>query len=141
MDRFKSLPSARLLQLLAGLAAVAGLCTWAVVLSSAQAPAVGPNNVAAANDSGQDAQAAQWFSSAASNVQIKLSGLFAGERGVVAILAVDDDAPRAFLLGEQLAEGVRLRAIEGDAVVIERNGQPSRLSMPSLPLEVLPALR
>ena len=71
----------------------------------------------------------------------KVSGLMAGARGAVAILSLNEGPPRSFLVGESLAQGVRLAAIEGDAVVIERGTQHTRIKVSTLPDSlVLPRL-
>jgi len=142
MRYFQRLNLATLVQGVALLATLVGVAVWGTVLNAtlpthAQASSEPLPAVAA---SGQGA--AQWFASSAHSVQITLSGLLASPQGAVAILSVDDAPPRAFLANEQLAEGVHLRRIEGDAVVIERGGSQSRLAMARLPLPVaLPSLR
>ncbi|WP_236206491.1 type II secretion system protein N [Pseudomonas tohonis] len=123
-------------------ATLAGLVTWGLLLGDprpqqAQALSQAPQPAPAAAR-----EAAQWFASRASQLDVRLTGLFAGERGAVAILAIDDAPPRAFLTGESLGEGVRLDAIEGDAVIIARGGETQRLSIARLPeAPPLPSLR
>jgi len=51
----------------------------------------------------------------------------------VAILSLNDGPPRSFLLGERLSPGVRLTAIAGDGVEIERGGEKVRVQLDTLP--------
>ncbi len=142
MRHLQRINPATLVQAAAVLATLAGLVTWGALLGNsapmqAQASSEPLTPVAATGR-----EAAQWFASSASSLDIKLSGLLASPRGAVAILSIDDAPPRAFLAGEQLGEGVHLRGIEGDAVVIERAGTESRLPIARLPASVeLPSLR
>lgn len=119
-------------QALAVLAALAGVAVWTpLLLTSAEShtPAVTPQALAARSDN----PALQWFSTAPTAVQVKVSGVLAGARGAVAILSLNDGPPRSFLLGERLSPGVRLTAIEGDGVEIERGGEKLRVKLDKLP--------
>lgn len=85
--------------------------------------------------------ASLWFSNQPAAVDIKVSGVMAGAQGAVAILSLNDGPPRSFLLGERLTQGVRVLAIEKDAVVIERGAEQSRYKVSTLPDSlVLPRL-
>ncbi|MNP73640.1 hypothetical protein D3C76_1703870 [compost metagenome] len=65
----------------------------------------------------------------------------AGTHTPVAILSLNDGPPRSFLVGERVAQGVRLVAIEAQAVVIERGDEQTRLVLARLPDSVsLPSL-
>ncbi|WP_339532927.1 type II secretion system protein N [Pseudomonas mucidolens] len=128
------------IQALALLAVLAGVVVWTpLLLTSAEShtPPVAPQVLAARSDN----PALQWFSDAPAAVQVRVSGVLAGARGAVAILSLNDGPPRSFLAGERLSPGVRLAAIEGDAVVIERGGEQERVSLDKLPdAPVLPML-
>ncbi len=142
MRHLPRLNPATLVQAVAVLVTLAGLVTWGCLLSNSAPLQAQASNEALAPVAATGREAAQWFASSANSLDIKLSGLLAGPRGAVAILSIDDGPPRAFLAGEQLGEGVRLRGIEGDAVVIERAGTESRLPIARLPAPVeLPSLR
>lgn len=80
-----------------------------------------------------DTPALQWFSNQTAVVDIKVSGVMTGAHGAVAILSLNDAAPRGFLVGERLSQGVRLVAIERDAVVIERGIERTRFKVSTLP--------
>lgn len=85
--------------------------------------------------------ASLWFSNQPAAVNIKVSGVMAGAQGAVAILSLNDGPPRSFLLGERLTQGVRVLAIEKDAVVIKRGAEQSRYKVSTLPDSlVLPRL-
>lgn len=118
-------------QALGVLAALAGVAVWTpLLLTSAEShtPQATPQALAARSDS----PALQWFSNAPTAVQIKVSGVLAGARGAVAILSLNDGPPRSFLLGERVSPGVRLTAIEGDGVEIERGGEKQRVHLDKL---------
>ena len=119
-------------QALGVLAALAGVAIWApLLLTSAESstPPATPQALAARSDN----PALQWFSNVATTPQVKVTGVLAGARGAVAILSLNDGPPRSFLLGERLSPGVRLTAIEGDAVEIECAGEKVRVHLEKLP--------
>ena len=51
----------------------------------------------------------------------------------MAILSLNDGPPRSFLLGERVSPGMRLTAIAGDGVEIERGGEKVRVQLDTLP--------
>ncbi|WP_248751904.1 type II secretion system protein N [Pseudomonas sp. MWU15-20650] len=119
-------------QLVALLAALAGVAVWTpLLLTSAEShtPQATPQALAARSDS----PALQWFANTPTNLQVKVSGVLAGARGAVAILSLNDGPPRSFLLGERLGPGVRLTAIGGEGVEIERAGEKQRVLLDTLP--------
>jgi general secretion pathway protein C len=119
-------------QALALLAALAGVVVWTpLLLTSAESntPQATPQALAARSDN----PALQWFSTVATTPQVKVTGVLAGARGAVAILSLNGGPPRSFLLGERLSPGVRLTAIEGDGVEIERAGEKVRVNLDKLP--------
>ncbi|MBC2385493.1 general secretion pathway protein GspC [Pseudomonas sp. WS 5106] len=119
-------------QALALLAALAGVVVWTpLLLTSAESntPQATPQELAARSDN----PALQWFSTVATTPQVKVTGVLAGARGAVAILSLNGGPPRSFLLGERLSPGVRLTAIEGDGVEIERAGEKVRVNLDKLP--------
>ncbi len=119
-------------QLVALLSAVAGVVIWTpLLLTSAEShtPAVAPQALATAHEN----PALQWFANVPTALQVKVTGVLAGAHGAVAILSLNDGPPRSFLLGERLSPGVRLTAIEGDGVQIERGGETLRVKLDTLP--------
>ncbi|ROM69672.1 general secretion pathway protein GspC [Pseudomonas brassicacearum] len=140
MTFIERVSAAQIVQALGLLAALAGVATWSsLLLTSAESrtPDVAPQRMAERSDS----PALQWFSNQPATVEIKVSGVMAGARGAVAILSLNDGPPRSFLVGERVAQGVRLVSIEAQAVVIERGGEQTRLALARLPDSVvLPSL-
>lgn len=119
-------------QALAVVAALAGVAVWTpLLLTSAESHT--PPAAAEALAARSDNPALQWFSKAPTALQVKVSGVLAGARGAVAILSLNDGPPRSFLLGERLSPGVRLTAIAGDGVEIERGGEKVRVQLDTLP--------
>src|SRR5471032_48672 len=130
---------AQAVQALALLVTLAGVMTWTPLLTSAESrtPTITPQALAARSDN----PALQWFSNVPAPLDVKVSGVLAGARGAVAILSLNDGPPGSFLLGERLGPGVRLAAIEGDGVVIERGSEKVRVNLSKLPDgPVLPTL-
>lgn len=119
-------------QLGALLAALAGAVVWTpLLLTSAEShtPQATPQALAARSDN----PALQWFSNAPTALQVKVTGVLAGARGAVAILSLNDGPPRSFLVGERVSPGVRLTAIDGNGVEIERGGEKLRVHLDKLP--------
>jgi len=82
-----------------------------------------------------EAPAARPVQVAAAAARYALVGLatgFAGGPGF-ALLKSGGGDPQAFVEGEEIASGVRLKAILADAVELERDGRVERLSMPAVP--------
>ncbi|MFW9078680.1 type II secretion system protein N [Pseudomonas sp. P2757] len=121
----------QMLQAAALLAALVGVATWSsLLLTSAESrtPDAAPQLLVARSDS----PALQWFSNETAPVEVKVSGVMAGSRGAVAILSLNDGPPMSFLQGERVSAGVKLLAVEGDAVVIEQGGERVRLEVEKL---------
>ncbi|GLZ23999.1 hypothetical protein Pstu01_06690 [Stutzerimonas stutzeri] len=119
-------------QWLALLAALAGVATWAVLLAT-PAPQHRPEPAPATKGAVTEGAAAQWFAQTPPRLDIKVSGLLATSQGAVAILAINDAPAQAYLVGDTLARGASLQAIESDAVVVEQAGTQLRVAMPGLP--------
>jgi len=119
-------------QWLALLAALAGVATWAVLLVT-PAPQHRPEPAPATKGVVTEGAAAQWFAQTPPRLDIKVSGLLATSQGAVAILAINDAPAQAYLVGDTLARGASLQAIESDAVVVEQAGTQLRVAMPGLP--------
>ncbi|MBC3435780.1 general secretion pathway protein GspC [Pseudomonas sp. BW16M2] len=119
-----------LLQGLGVLALIAGLATWASLLlqPSLDVTPLQPAEALASSET----PAGRWFADLPLQVQIQVSGVMAGSQGAVAIVSIDGGPARAVRSGEELARGVRLVAIEGRGLVIERGGQRSRVEVPVL---------
>lgn len=126
------LSPAQLVQAVAVVAMLAGLWVWSsLLLTSAESSVPVPDNpVPAAR---VDTPALQWFSNQPAVEDIKVSGVMTGAHGAVAILSLNDAPPLGFLVGERLSQGVRLVAIERDAVVIERGIERTRFKVSTLP--------
>ncbi|WP_273820784.1 MULTISPECIES: general secretion pathway protein GspC [Pseudomonas] len=130
----------RILQGAALLAALAGVLFWSsLLLTPAQSNT--PVMERSTPIAGIDTPALQWFSNQPVAMEVEVSGVIAGAQGAVAIISLNGGPPRGVLAGERLAPGVRLLAIEGDAVILERGSQPTRLKISPLPdVPTLPRL-
>jgi general secretion pathway protein C len=128
-DRFSP---AQCVQAVALLATLAGVVTWSSLLltfAESGTPDAAPQIIAERTNN----PALQWFSNQPASVDIKVGGVLAGSRGAVAILSLNDGPPRSFLVGERVSQGVKVVAIDGDAVVIERGTERTRLMLDKLP--------
>ncbi|WLI10091.1 MULTISPECIES: type II secretion system protein N [Pseudomonas] len=128
-DRFSP---AQCVQAVALLATLAGVVTWSSLLltrAESRTPEAAPQLIAERSSN----PALQWFSNQPAPVDIKVGGVLAGSRGAVAILSLNDGPPRSFLVGERVSQGVKVVAIDGDAVVIERGTEQTRLVLDKLP--------
>ncbi len=63
---------------------------------------------------------------------IRVSGVFAAGPDSSAVIAVGGRQPRAVLLGQEVAPGVRLVAVRADRVVLERAGVRAEFAVPPL---------
>lgn len=128
---FRLSPAQRL-QSAAVVATLAGVGLWSsLLMTSAESSVPLTQNPVPAER--LDTPALQWFSNQPAVVDIKVSGVMTVAHGAVAILSLNDAPPRSFLVGERLSQGVRLVAIERDAVVIERGTEHTRLKVSTLP--------
>lgn len=129
-----------ILQGLALIAALAGGLVWSSLLLT---PAESNAPVTTSSDpvSRADSPALHWFSSQPVMMDIKVFGVMAAKQGAVAIISLNDGPPRSFLAGDGLANGVRVSAIDGDAVIVEQGSQQHRFNVSTLPdSPVLPRL-
>lgn len=126
----------------------ATLAYWGLLLG-APVPPIGPARLAAAlPDSTDTAITARLFGTAAagtpasaevSSLPVQVVGIVAAGRRGSALLAVEGRPARAYAVGAAVTDGLRVRAVQADAVVLEREGSaPTRLSAPPYtPVSVL----
>jgi general secretion pathway protein C len=133
------LPVARLASVLLFAALCAIVAGWALQLLAPRAPIAPGGAVAQAQAPSDLRLAGQLFggapasSSAAaadtpSNIQVT-GVLAAGARGI-ALLAIDGKPAKAFQVGEPVAEGLKLVAVSGDTVELDRSGTALKLPAP-----------
>lgn len=118
---------------------VAGVATWAQLLNRPAPPAP------AAQVQGTEADPtagvlAAWFGPGELRANVAVKGLIKGADQGVAVLAVNDAAARPYRVGEALARSVTLKAIEPDAVVIDKAGTTERIAAPMLPRPSTPGI-
>ncbi|MGD9945003.1 MAG: type II secretion system protein N [Burkholderiaceae bacterium] len=68
---------------------------------------------------------------ASSNIQVL--GVAASARRASAVLSVDGGPAKAFMVGDEVSDGVRLVAVRADAAVIEQGGKRIELVAPQRP--------
>ncbi|MBJ9975510.1 general secretion pathway protein GspC [Pseudomonas sp. S75] len=122
----------RCVQWLALLAALAGSLACLTVLLTPPPSGAAPS-AQQAPTAPVDSAALQWFSNRPAELDIKVSGVMSSAHGALAVLSLNGAPPRAFVLGERLAQGVQLAAIESDSVVITRGDERIRIKVNTLP--------
>ena len=133
-------PSIRYAVHAAGLLLVlAGVATWARLLS-APAPSVPPQPARTTQADPSAEAIATWFGPGEIRDNVAVKGLIrSGEHGV-AVLSVNDAAPRAYRTGEALGKSVTLSAVESDGIVIDKAGTSQRIAAPALPQPATPGI-
>jgi general secretion pathway protein C len=125
--------SARLVRASAILAFAAGVGGWGAVLTAPRSQALPPMLTASPPSGGDTSALARWFGKSAAPVKVTVLGLIsAGTRGA-AILAIDGGAPRAYRVGQRIADGVTLAKVEPAAVVLDQAGAVIRVAAPAAP--------
>lgn len=121
------------LRRLALVALAAGVGLWAVLLL---APVPGPIPPAATRTMPtrlDTAPLAAWFGTPPTGrapVRVVASGIIAtGSRGV-AVLSVDGGPGQAWRVGQTIKDGLRVSAVEADAVVLDYQGDVVRVEFP-----------
>ncbi len=119
------------LRVAAMVALAAGLGIWSARLL-APTPAAMPPTLSAPLPAQMDVgPVTAWFGAVptARSMRVAVSGIIAtGSRGV-AILSVDGGPPRAWSVGDS-ANGMRLRAVHPDEVVLDQGGVDVRVALP-----------
>ncbi|SAI46204.1 general secretion pathway protein C [Bordetella ansorpii] len=85
-------------------------------------------------DDGQVDGIAQWLAPGPQKVDVKVVGALIAGANSGAVLSVNGSPPRAYAVGESLAQSVVLDRIDVDAVVLDQEGKAVRLPMPVLPV-------
>ncbi|MGJ7530263.1 type II secretion system protein N [Variovorax sp. GB1P17] len=119
---------------------VGGVATWAHLLRQ-PAPQAAPAPVQSSTQADPTADAiAAWFSPGELRANIAIKGLIkSADQGVV-VLAVNDAPARPYQVGEALARSVTLKAIEANAVVIDKAGTTERIAAPMIPQPATPGI-
>lgn len=123
--------------------ACAQLAYWSVRLMTAPAtPAPAPARAALLRDP-DPALAARAFGQveqvAAIAGNIQLAGVFSAGKDSAAVVAVDDRPPRAVLLGDEVAPGSKLVAVDPQGITLESGGVRRQLKVPAAPAADLSA--
>jgi general secretion pathway protein C len=125
-----------LVHLLGAAVASALLAYWVLRLIAPATPAAPASAPAAVAREPDAALAARMFGDVgsgplASALNVQVSGVFAAGKSSSAVIAVDGKPPRAVLLGQEVAMGVRLTEVRPDGVTLERDGARSQYSVPA----------
>lgn len=124
------IPPARAAHLAGALAVAFGLFFWGGRLlgsTTSAGPAQAMPRMAA--DPASDAVAA-WLGPGDVRLNVALLGLVSGRGRAVALLSVNDAAPRAYVAGEPLMRDVVLQAVDAGGVTVLRAGQSIRIAAP-----------
>jgi general secretion pathway protein C len=123
----------RLSRAAAILALATGVGAWGSILLAPRAQGL-PPMLNAPRPAGADTAAmARWFGKSAAPVKVTVLGLIsAGPRGA-AILAIDGGEPRAYRVGQAIADGVTLAKVERAGVVLDQAGASIQVAAPAEP--------
>jgi|GEM_PF-507924 len=115
-------------------AAAAGVGVWGAILQAPE-PGVPPPAIAGSPPRDMDVQpVAAWFEAgAASRVKLASSGLISAGAASSAILAVDGGMPRAYGVGQRLAQDLVLAEVNPDGVVLLQGVHRIEVAAPRLP--------
>lgn len=123
-----------LIHLLGAAAASALVAFWALQLIAPATPAAPAATTATLFREPDAGLAARMFGDVgartASTMNVQVSGVFAAGRSSSAVISMDGKPARAVLLGQELAEGVRLTEVRADGVVLERDGTRMQFIVP-----------
>ncbi len=102
----------------------AGVGVWGAIIFAPSPPPPPPAALASASLQTDTSPVARWFGSGAgAKVQVVVAGLIAaGPRGS-AVLAIDGRPARAYAVGHELADGVRLAQVNATGVVLDQGGE------------------
>lgn len=124
---------ARLARGAAILVLAAGVGVWGAILLAPRARALPPMLDAPRVAAGDTAGIASWFGTSAAPVKVSVLGLIAAGAHGAAILAIDGGEPRAYRVGQAIADGVTLARVEAAGVVLDQGGQTIRVAAPVEP--------
>ena len=137
------LPLARIVTVLLFAALCAIVAAWALALLAPRPPVAPAGAVAESQGPADLSAAGQLFGGAPQAVaidaapavpsNIQVAGVLATTGRGVALLAVDGRPAKPFAVGETVADGLRVRAVTGDAVELERSGAGAPLRLPAPP--------
>ncbi len=118
-----------LLKALAGLALAAGVGGGAALVFAPATPPAPPLLLPAppAPTGTQDVLA--WFGGEPARPDIRIIGLISSGADGVALLALGQDRPRAFRVGQDIAQGLRLEAVHAAAISIVQDGQVQEIAV------------
>src|SRR5690554_380272 len=135
MNRDWAATARRVVQATAIVAAAAGVGVWGAILLAPQPSAPPPALASASIDATNTEAIAGWFGAGpASRVQVMPSGLIAAGKHGSAILAIDGGRPRAYGVGQTLAQGLILSQVLPTGVVVTQGGQAAEVNIQRLPV-------
>jgi general secretion pathway protein C len=116
--------------------ALAGVCAYWVMKIAGGPPAPDPKSLNRAVDAPvqtfREPVALFGNSQVQALTNVKLLGVIAGDKGAGrAILSVNDGPPKSYASGAQVAPGMKLKAVEKFAVVLDNAGVESRVQLPA----------
>lgn len=123
----------RIVHIVGVLLVTSGLCFWGIKLftSSTEQEQKTLSSSHIADPAGE--AVAAWLGPGDIRLNVEVLGLARRHDRAVALLSINDAAPQSYMVGESLLPEVTLRAIEVDAVVLDRAGREIRISAPTWP--------
>lgn len=119
---------------LAGMVGVAaGVGLWGALLL-APSPAPAPPALALAPAPGQDiSPVSNWFGSGSARLRVAVVGLISSGRHGAALLSINGGPAQAYRVGQVLAQGVTLSAVNSHGISIDQDGVIEDITIPSQP--------
>jgi len=116
----------------------AGIGVWGAVLLAPKPVAVPPGLTAPPPPRGDTAAVVRWFGATQASIKVTVAGLIASDERGAALLKIDNGPVQAWRVGQTLASGVTLAAVERNAVVLDVGGVTQRIVAPAAPALATP---
>jgi len=126
----------RLLQGAAIVAIASGIGLWGALLLAPHPDPAPPMLVTQAPPSHGLEPLEGWFGSGKGRLQVRITGLMAAGERSTAVLSIDGAPARAYRIGDALAPGITLSAVQADAIVINQDGLDETVPAPARPAPV-----
>ncbi|WP_144631038.1 hypothetical protein [Bordetella genomosp. 13] len=122
-----------LARLVGSVGIVAALAVWGYLLFEPLPAAAPPAAASAPAADPSHEKIVQWFVPGPLKIEVQASGLMWSSARAVAVLSVNGGAPRAYAVGDTLADSVVVRRIGRDGIEVDKAGEILRIAVPEQP--------
>lgn len=133
MERFSTLPPARLVHIAGGALVLAGVLYWGLRFWQLAPPPVALTATQRAADDPAASAVAKWFAPGEVRLNVAVNGVMVRRSRAVALLSVNEGAPQPFMVGETILDNVTVREITARSVVLDNGGKLLSLAAPDAP--------